>query len=142
MYKLIKEQIENDDYKLEAMLDKIYTLYAKNKLTKEKMEELETYAREKANPKNSYAPLQEQIENIYNELANIKSRLNNLEQAGTEEPTEPEPVDEYPEYIQPTGAHDAYKMGDKITFEGEHYTCNMNGCVWSPKEYPNAWIKE
>ena len=59
MYKLIKEQIENDDYKLEAMLDKIYTLYAKNKLTKEKMEELETYAREKANPKNSYAPLQE-----------------------------------------------------------------------------------
>lgn len=139
MYKLIKEQIENDDYKLEAMLDKIYTLYAKNKLTKEKMEELETYAREKANPKNSYAPLQEQIENIYNELANIKSRLNNLEQAGTEEPTEPEPVDEYPEYIQPTGAHDAYNTGDKITYNGKKYICKMNGCVWNPNTYPQGW---
>lgn len=90
--------------------------------------------------------MQEQIENIYSELANIKSRLNNLEQEGQagEEggETEPSETEEYPEYKQPQGAHDAYKMGDKITFEGEHYTCNMNGCVWSPKEYPNAWIKE
>ena len=30
-------------------------------------------------------------------------------------------LDEWPEFVQPTGAHDAYKKGDKVTFEGKHY---------------------
>ena len=32
---------------------------------------------------------------------------------------------EWPEYKQPTGAHDAYHVGDKITYNGKHYTCVM-----------------
>ena len=135
MYEIIKEQIENADYKLEEMLDKIYVLYGKDKLTKEEMEELEALAREKALAENSYAPLQEQIEDIYSELADIKSRLNNLE--GQEEPTEP--VEEYPEYVAPSGAHDAYNAGDKITYNGKKYICKMNSCVWSPDVYPQGW---
>ena len=115
MYEIVKETIENTDYKLEEMLDKIYVLYTKDKLSKEQMEELEALAREKALAENSYAPLQEQIEDIYSELADIKSRLNNLE--GQEEPTEP--VEEYPEYVAPSGAHDAYNAGDKITYNGK-----------------------
>lgn len=137
MYEIIKEQIENADYKLEEMLDKIYVLYGKDKLSKEQMEELENYAREKAKAENSYAPLQEQIENIYNELANIKSRLDNLENGQAEEPTEP--VEEYPEYVAPSGAHDTYNIGDKITYNGKKYVCKMDGCVWSPDVYPSTW---
>lgn len=51
-------------------------------------------------------------------------------------------LDEWPEFVQPTGAHDAYKTGDKITFNGEHYVCKMDGCTWSPQDYPAAWEKQ
>lgn len=51
-------------------------------------------------------------------------------------------LEEWPEFVQPTGAHDAYNTGDKITFNGAHYVCKMNGCVWSPDEYPAAWEKQ
>ena len=27
-------------------------------------------------------------------------------------------LDEWPEFVQPTGSHDAYNKGDKVTFEG------------------------
>ena len=49
---------------------------------------------------------------------------------------------EIPEWVQPTGAQDAYNKGDKVTFKGEHYVCQIDGCTWSPEEYPAAWNKE
>lgn len=65
IYEAIKDVIENGDFELRETLDKIYVMYSKDRLSKEEMEELESLAREKANPVNSYAPLQEQIDNIY-----------------------------------------------------------------------------
>lgn len=52
-----------------------------------------------------------------------------------------DPQDEYPEYEQPT-AENPYMKGDKVTFEGEHYICLIDNCVWSPKEYPQGWEKQ
>lgn len=92
------------------MLDKIYVLYAKNKLSKEEMEELETYVREKANPQNNY-DYEKQLEEIFKRLEILE------EYHKPEEPTEPE--EEYPEYVAPSGAHDAYNTGDKITYKGK-----------------------
>lgn len=134
VYDALKDVILNTSFKLETILDKIYIMYSKDKLSKEEMEELETLARENANVENSYAPLQEQIDNIYTELNSIKNRLKALE--GTEEPVESE---EYPQYKQPTGAHDAYNTGDKVTYNGKKYVCKMDGCVWSPDVYPAGW---
>lgn len=51
-------------------------------------------------------------------------------------------LDEWPEFVQPTGAHDAYNTGDKVTFNGAHYICIMDGCTWSPEAYPAAWEKQ
>lgn len=51
-------------------------------------------------------------------------------------------LDEWPEFVQPTGAHDAYNTGDKITFNGEHYVCKMDACTWSPSDYPAGWEKQ
>lgn len=48
-------------------------------------------------------------------------------------------VEEYPEFVAPSGAQDAYNVGDKITFEGKHYVCRIDGTVFSPAEYPQAW---
>ena len=46
-----------------------------------------------------------------------------------------------PEWVQPTGEHDAYKTGDTVTFEGAEYTSTIDGNVWSPTAYPQGWEK-
>ena len=106
MYESIKNLIESGNYELVDILKKINTVWLKSYITEEEMEELEALAREKANPVNSYAPLQEQIDNIYTELDRIKADINSLknqEVQATKEPQEPaEPeVNEWPEYVQP-----------------------------------------
>ena len=44
-------------------------------------------------------------------------------------------LDEYPEWVQPTGAHDAYNIGDKVTYNGQHYICTSNANVYAPEVY-------
>lgn len=51
-------------------------------------------------------------------------------------------VDEWPEWRQPTGAQDAYNTGDKVTYNGKHYICLIDGNVWSPSEYPQGWEEQ
>lgn len=50
-----------------------------------------------------------------------------------------DPNIEYPEFVQPTGAHDAYSKGSKITFEGKHYISLIDANVYSPTAYPAGW---
>lgn len=56
---------------------------------------------------------------------------------GSEEP-EP-PTEEFPEWVQPTGQHDAYRIGDKVTFKGKHYESVIDYNTWSPEAYPAGW---
>ena len=54
----------------------------------------------------------------------------------------PDPSIEWPEWKQPTGAHDAYHRGDKITFNGKKYECIAPegvAVVWDPVTYPAYW---
>ena len=44
-------------------------------------------------------------------------------------------LDEYPEWVQPTGAHDAYNTGDKVSYNGQHYVCTSNANVYAPDVY-------
>ena len=48
-------------------------------------------------------------------------------------------TDEWPEWVRPTGAQDAYNIGDKVTYNGAHYISLINGNVYSPDEYPAGW---
>ena len=50
-----------------------------------------------------------------------------------------DPNIEYPEFVQPTGSHDAYSKGSKITFEGIKYVSLIDNNVWSPVSYPSGW---
>ena len=132
MYEIFKNILNERDYELVDILDKIDEYYIKSKLSKEQKEELEDEARQNAIPENSYADLQTQID----KLAEIITVLENKQEStGSEEPAE----DEYPEYVQPTGAHDAYHVGDKITYNGKHYECVYEGCVWTSDAYPAGW---
>lgn len=136
MFNLIKEVINSKSYKLEDMLYKINKMYIESYITEEEKTELDNLARTNANPINSYAPLQEQIDNMYIKISNLENRIAILENS---DPVEPGQEDEYPEFVQPTGAHNCYNKGDKIIYNGKKYICKMDGCVWAPDAYPSAW---
>jgi len=46
---------------------------------------------------------------------------------------------EIPDWVQPTGAHDAYNTGDEVRFEGTHYRSLIDANVWSPTVYAAGW---
>lgn len=132
MYEIIKNVIEKQEYDLRDILYKIAKMYIEGYISEEEKEELEEMARNSAKSENSYAPLQEQIDDLYSKYEELYKLI---------KPDEPEnPVEEeYPEYVQPTGAHDAYNTGAKITFKGEKWEALQDGLVWSPEEYPQGW---
>lgn len=45
------------------------------------------------------------------------------------------------EFKKPTGAHDAYQKGDKVSFEGAIYESTIDNNVYSPFEYQQGWKK-
>lgn len=145
MYKVIKSVIESKRYELAEMLTKIDTFWVQGSITEEEHNELVDLARKNALPENSYAGLQDRMDAMYKELEVLKMRVKTLESAGTEEqPKEPEEdiPDEYPEYIAPTGAHDAYYAGAKITYNGVKYICiapEGTAVVWNPDVMPSFW---
>lgn len=153
MYNIIKSVIESGRYELTDMLEKIDVIWIQGDITEEQKTELVALAQEKATPENSYAPLQEQINQAFEQIKELTATVNEnakgmsaIKEAveklgGTVTTPEPEPAEEYPEYVQPTGSHDAYKVGDKITYNGDHYECIMDNCVWNPVEYPQGWQK-
>ena len=46
-----------------------------------------------------------------------------------------DPAEEWPEWSQPVGAHDAYNTGDKVSHNGKHWTSNVDANVWEPGVY-------
>lgn len=44
-------------------------------------------------------------------------------------------LDEYPEWVQPTGAHDAYNTGDKVSYNGKRYVCTIDANTYAPDVY-------
>ena len=49
------------------------------------------------------------------------------------------PENVIPEWVQPTGSHDAYNVGDKVIYEGEVYESIIDSNTWSPTDYPQGW---
>jgi len=51
-----------------------------------------------------------------------------------------DPAEEWPEWSQPIGAHDAYAAGDKCSHNGKHWVSNVDGNVWEPGTY--GWTEQ
>ena len=41
-------------------------------------------------------------------------------------------LDEWPEWVQPTGAQDAYMTGDKVSHNDKHWVSSIDNNVWEP----------
>lgn len=46
-----------------------------------------------------------------------------------------DPSEEYPEWSQPLGAHDAYPLGAKVSHNGKKWTSDVANNVWEPGVY-------
>lgn len=53
-----------------------------------------------------------------------------------------DPGEEWPEWSQPLGAHDAYNTGDKVAHNGKHWTSDLDGNVWEPGVYGWTEVSE
>ena len=51
-----------------------------------------------------------------------------------------DPAEEWPEWSQPLGAHDAYQKGDKVSHNGKHWISTADGNVWEPGVY--GWTEK
>ena len=50
-------------------------------------------------------------------------------------------LDEWPEIPENIPAENPWMKGDKGTWKGEHYICQMDYCVYNPDQYAPAWQK-
>lgn len=49
-------------------------------------------------------------------------------------------IEEFPEWVQPTGAHDAYNTGDKVSHNDKHWQSLIDANIWEPSEsVPTLW---
>lgn len=128
MYEVTKNVIQSGSFELTDILAKIDTLWLQGCLTNVQRLDLIAMARAKADPASSFAPLQAQIDALAQRVAKLEG--------------DGESEEEYPLYVQPTGGHDAYHAGDKVTFNGVRYVCTAPegvAVVWSPEVYPAYW---
>ena len=151
MFQTIKDYINTGRYELKELTNKINTLWVESELTDEEREALLTLAQENADPTKGYAPLQNQVDELREDLKltnekliELTTKVNQLIEGESPEPVpEPEPGEEYPAWHQPTGAHDAYYKDDKMTYtDGKKYICVAPegiACVWGPDTYPSYW---
>lgn len=127
------ELIGGRQYDLEDVLHRIDVMYAAGRLTDEERTALYALARENAKAQYDYAA---EIEAIWAAIRELRASVGGSSGGSSGE------ADEWPAYQQPTGAHDAYYTGDQITYNGKHYICKMDGCVWPPDAYPSGWEEQ
>ena len=61
----------------------------------------------------------------------VPAMMEKVEDEGGEEI----PSEEYPEWVQPTGAHDAYAQGAKVSHNGKKWTSDISANVYEPGVY-------
>lgn len=137
--------INNDNFDLTELTSRINFYHIKGDLTDEDRLELLEAARSKAQDTITIDTRNEILE-VWTRITSLENRVTALENAqgggeGSDE-DDPTPVDEWPEFVQPTGAFNAYQVGDKVTYQGTHYTCLIANCVWAPDIYPAGWQEE
>ena len=127
MKEMFEQVIRLGNYDLKTLLDRIDQYHIEGRLTDEERLDLIMQARKGAEPEYDYA----------GEINALWAAVRALQQS-----ISPPAEDEWPEFVQPTGAGTAYQVGDKVTFKGVRYICRLPHCVWSPVDYPIGWQKQ
>lgn len=141
MYQIIHDVITSKRYELNDILTKIDTIWLQGDIDDAQKDELVELAQENADSENSYAPLQDQINDLYNQLKAMGARIDALETGETPEPT-PEP-EEWPEWYRWLGiGPNPWKNGSKCTHNGKKWVSQVDNNIWEPGRrgvYDNIW---
>ena len=155
MYEIFKSVIASKSYNLEEMIKKINIRWVEDILTEEQREELITMAQANADPSQSNAPLQKQIEEISKKQIALEDTVEKLramvqkiketvESGGTVVP-DPEPpiTEEYPAWEQYNGIPPVpYQVGSKVIHNGKKWESMVPNNVWEPGAFgvdQNIW---
>lgn len=147
----MKEIIENvilaGKYELSDILKKIDTIWLQGDLTDEEHSELIILAQENAKPENSYAPLQQQVKALFENLEEIAGAVKNLQEKvakldGGETTSEPEP-EEYPEWRAWDGIPPCpWQNESKCTHKDKKWMSHVDDNIWEPGAegvHSNIW---
>lgn len=124
---IFEQVIRRGGYDLAEMLRNIDLYHIEGKLTDEDREALYDLARGGAKPQYD---LSAEIELTWEAIHEINDKISGE--------IDPPPEEEWPEWEQRQGAHDAYQVGDKVTYKGKRYICKMI-TTYAPDIYPDAW---
>lgn len=155
MYEIFKSVIASKSYNLEEMIKKINIRWVEDILTEEQREELITMAQANADPSQSNAPLQKQIEEISKKQIALEDTVEKLsamvqkiketvESGGTVVPeAEPPITEEYPAWEPYNGIPPVpYQVGSKVTHSGKKWESMVPNNVWEPGAFgvdQNIW---
>lgn len=134
MYEVIKKVLESKKYELSDILKKIDTLWLQGDISDSQKESLITLARTNAEISNSIDVLVK-LEEMNKRLTSVEAELKALKTDSSDPETEETTVADYE-------AGKWYYTGDKVSFNGNTYTCTAPDgvvCVWSPADYPAYW---
>ena len=137
MREIFDQVIASGAFDLTDLLYNIDRYHIEGKLTDDDRAALYEAAYAAVKPQYNYT---DEIDAIWVEIRNLQNSIKALS-GTTDTSTSTTTEEEYPEYVQPTGGHDAYQVGDKVTYNGKKYTCALNNCVWNPADYPAAWTE-
>ncbi len=155
MYEIFKSVIASKSYNLEEMIKKINIRWVEDILTEEQRKELVALAQANADPSQSNAPLQKQIEEISKKQIALEDTVEKLsatvqkiketvESGGTVVPEpEPTPQEEYPAWEPYNGIPPVpYQVGSKVTHNGKKWESMVPNNVWEPGAFgvdQNIW---
>lgn len=127
---LILAQIAQGGYDLEEMINRINLFCASGEIALEDRDELIAQARAHAVEARRDDP---EILALWTAVRALQADVEQLKGG------KPEKADAWPEFRQPTGAHDAYSSGSCVAYSGKHYRSLIDNNVWSPDVYPQGW---
>ena len=135
MYNSVLIVIQSGEYNLSDLTKKIDTLWLKSYLTDDERESLTKLAIEKASPDAGLPSFSERIAALEKRVSNLEGNLSSGGDSGSSD---------WPEWVQPTGAHEAYAKGSQVTHNGEKYVSQIDANVWEPGMFgsESLWTKQ
>ena len=135
MYNSVLIVIQSGEYNLSDLTKKIDTLWLKSYLTDDERESLTKLAIEKANPDAGLPSFSERMAALEKRVSKLEGNLNSGGDSGSSD---------WPDWVQPTGAHDAYAKGSQVTHYGEKYVSQIDANVWEPGVFgsESLWTKQ
>lgn len=135
MYNSVLIVIQSGEYNLSDLTKKIDTLWLKSYLTDDERESLTKLAIEKANPDAELPSFSERMAALEKRVSKLEGNLSSGGNSGSSD---------WPEWVRPTGAHNAYAKGSQVTHNGERYVSKIDANVWEPGVFgsESLWTKQ